>query len=92
MSGRLDTITAEAKETARLFNEIYDEVSRVAFRAGSMLYRVEQPTQITVIRAFSMRSYLILLLGVSLASPVVLALACLVLFHLRRFVKSALPS
>ena len=90
--GRLATIMAEAKETTRLFNEIYDEFSRVAFRAGSALYRVEQPTQVTVIRAFSMRSYLILLLGVSLGSPVVLALACLVLFHLRRFVKSALPS
>ena len=89
---RLVTITGEAKETTRLFNEIYGEFSRVAFRAGSALYRVEQPTQVTVIRAFSMRSYLILLLGVSLASPVVLALACLVLFHLRRFVKSALPS
>ena len=92
VSEKLIAITTEAKEMTRLFNEIYDEFSRVAFRAGSALYRVEQPTQVTVIRAFSMRSYLILLLGVSLASPVVLALACLVLFHFRRFVKSALPS
>ncbi|MEX2269895.1 MAG: hypothetical protein WD690_00395 [Vicinamibacterales bacterium] len=89
---RLAVIAAEAKETTRLFNEIYAEFSRVAFRAGSALYRVEQPTQVTVLRAFRLRSYLLLLLGVSLAAPVVLALACLVLFHLRRFVKSALPA
>ena len=89
---RLDTITGEAKETTRLFNEIYGEFSRVAFRAGSALYRVEQPAQVTVLRAFGMRSYLLLVLGVALASPVVLAVACLVLFHLRRFVKSALPA
>lgn len=92
VSGRLAILTAEAKETTRLFNEIYDEFSRVAFRAGSALYRVEQPTQVTVIRAFSMSRYFILLLGVSLASPVVLALAFLVLFHFRRFVKSGLPA
>ena len=90
--GRLAVIVAEAKEATRAFNEIYDEFSRVAFRAGSALYRVEQPTHVTAIRAFDMRGYLILLLGVSLASPVVLALACLVLFHFRRFVKSALPA
>lgn len=89
---RLTVITAEAKETTQLFNDIYDEFSRVAYRAGSALYRVEQPAQVTALRAFGLRSYALLVFGVLLAAPVILALACLVLFHLRRFVKSAMPA
>lgn len=89
---RLATISAEAKEATRQFNQIYDEYSRVAFRASTALYRVEQPTVVTAVKSFSVRGYLILLLAVALASPVILAIACLVLFHLRSFIKSALPA
>jgi hypothetical protein len=89
---RLAVITTEARETTQLFNEIYDEFSRVAYRVGSALYRVEQPAQVTALRAFGLRSYAFLVLGIFLATPVVLAMASLVLFHLRRYVKSAIPA
>ncbi len=85
---RLAAITAEAKDATQLFNDIYNEFSRVAFRAGSALYRVEQPAQVTALRAFSMRDFLLLVIGVFLGAPVILAMTCLVLFHLRRYVKS----
>ena len=85
---RLAVITAEAKDSTQLFNDIYNEFSRVAFRAGSALYRVEQPAQVAVLRAFSMRDYVLLVIGVFLGAPVILAMACLVLFHVRRYVKS----
>lgn len=89
---RLAVITAEAKDATQLFNDIYNEFSRVAFRAGSALYRVEQPAQVTVLRAFNMRDYLLLVIGVFLGAPVTLGLACLVLFHLRRYVKSTVSA
>jgi len=89
---RLTVITAEAKETTQLFNDIHDEFSRVAYRVGSALYRVEQPAQVTALRAFGLRSYAFLVFGVLLAAPVILALACLVLLHLRRYVTSAMPA
>lgn len=91
VSRRLESITAEAKDTTRLFNDIYSEFSKVAFRAGSAMYRVEEPVQVVALRAFSFRRYALLVLGVFLAMPVVLATACLVLFHIRRYVRSALP-
>ena len=88
----LAIIIAEAKDATQLFNEIYNEYSRVAFRAGSALYRVEQPAQATVLRAFSVRDFALLVIGVVLGAPVILAMACLILFHLRRYVKSAVSA
>jgi hypothetical protein len=89
---QLEIITAEAKDSTQLFNDIYNEFSRVAFRAGSALYRVEQPAQVTVLKAFSLRDYVLLVIGVLVGAPVLLALACLILFHLRRYVKSTVTS
>ncbi len=89
---QLTVIMEEAKETTQFFNDTYDEFSQVAYRVGSALYRVDQPAQVTALRAFGLRSYAFLVFGVLLAAPVILALACLVLFHLRRFVKSAIPA
>ena len=89
---QLAVITAEAKDATQLFNEVYNEYSRVSFRAGSALYRVEQPAQVTVMRAFSVRDYALLVIGALLGAPVILAMACLILFHLRRYVKSAVSA
>jgi hypothetical protein len=92
VSQRLDAVRAEAKAVTQLFNETYSEYSRVAFRAGSAMYRIEDPVRTIVLRSFSIRSFALLLVGVFLATPVVLSVICLILFHLRRFVRSALPA
>ncbi len=89
---RLRAITAEAKALTELFNEIYTEFSRVAFRAGSSLYRIEQPAQVRILRAFSARDFVVLVAGVALGAPVVLSVACLVLFYFRRFVQSTVAA
>lgn len=85
---RLDQITQEAKDATRVFNEIYDEYSRVAFRAGPAMYRVERPPDMDVLRALTPRYLAFLLLGIALASPLILAVGALVHHHGRRFLQS----
>jgi len=87
---RLSNIIAEAKAATKLFNDIYDEFSAAAFRAATGLYRIEQPAQVTALRGFTLRSYVILVMGVALASPIVFSMICLALFHIRRYAKSAM--
>jgi hypothetical protein len=89
---RMEAIRKEAQAVTRTFDEIYEEFSRVAFRAGSAMYRIDSPTQVTALRAFSLRSYLLLIIGVSLSAPIILGLVCLVLFHLRRYVRSTVTA
>ena len=89
---RLDQITHEAKDATRVFNQIYEEFSAVAFRAGPAMYRIERPTDVQVLRPFTMRYLLFLVLGVFLAAPVILALGALLHHYGRRFVQSARSS
>jgi hypothetical protein len=56
------------------------------------MYRIDSPTQVTALRAFSLRGYLLLIIGVSLSAPIILGLVCLVLFHLRRYVRSTVTA
>lgn len=88
VSAAIDQVTAQAKEATRRFNDIYNEFSRVSLRAGTALYRVERPAESVTIRAFGLRDYVLLLLGVLLATPLVLALAVLLAHHGRKFVHS----
>ncbi|HUE84671.1 MAG TPA: hypothetical protein VMO26_01205 [Vicinamibacterales bacterium] len=86
---RLDQITREAKEATRIFNEIYEEFSRVAFRAGPAMYRIERPADVEVLTAFTQRYLAFLVLGVLLASPLILAIGALVHHHGRQFIRTA---
>ena len=88
----LAVFIAQAKDATQQLQEVYNEFSQVAFRPSSAMYRVEEPPQVTILKAFTRREYALLVLGVSLGAPVVLALACLVLFHLRRYVKSTVST
>lgn len=92
VSRRLDTLTTEAKAATRQFNEVYADYSRVAFRAGSAMYRVEQPLYVNSQRNVTTRQLGLVVVGVFVVTPIVLAMACLVLFHFRRYVRSALPA
>ncbi|MBM3275066.1 MAG: hypothetical protein FJZ00_07925 [Candidatus Sericytochromatia bacterium] len=89
---RLDAITAEARQATQQFNDFFAEYSRVAFRPSSAMFTVDQPASVTALSAFGTRSFAILVLAAFLATPVILAAACLVLFHLRRYVRSAMPA
>lgn len=86
---RLDQITKEAMEATRVFNEIYEEFSRVAFRAGPAMFRIERPADVEVLRAFTPRYLAFLILGVLLASPLILAIGALVHHYGGRFLHSA---
>jgi hypothetical protein len=57
LGSRLDEIVVEGKELTRRFNGLYEEWSRVSFRAGPELYRTERPGAVNVIRPYSLRSY-----------------------------------
>jgi hypothetical protein len=84
---RLDQITQEAKDATRVFNQIYEEFSRVAFRAGPAMYRIERPPDVQVLRAFTPRYLAFLVLGVLLATPLILAIGALVHHYGRRFIR-----
>ena len=88
VAGALDHITAQAKEATERFNEIYNEFSRVALRAGPAMYRIEQPTESSSLRAFTVRDYASLVLGSLLITPIVLSVVLLLNYHLRRLVAS----
>lgn len=70
---KLAEIVTEAKNLTRQFNGLYDEWSRVAFRAGPALYRIERPATVTVARSYGLRSYasgilLVLLITLTIAA------------------------
>ena len=88
VSKTLDDIATQAKEATRRFNEIYLQFTTTALRPGPLMYRVEGPFGSTSIRPFTIANYGFLVLSVLLATPVALAVAFLVQYHLRRFVKS----
>jgi len=92
INARLAAQTAEARELTAAFNATYAEYSRVAYRAGSSMYRVDRPAHVVMLRAFSLRNYVGLVVGLTLASPIVLAMICLILVHTRRFARTLATS
>jgi hypothetical protein len=84
----LNRISTQARDATRRFNEIYSEFSRLSLSNGSALYRIEQPPQAQTIRAFGLRAFALVLAGVVIATPVVLAIAILLQHHVRRLVHS----
>ena len=74
---QLAQIVQEGKGIAQQFGKLYEELSRVSLRSGSMMYRIEQPVQVFSIRPFSRTRYVALVFLVLLLSPFVLALICL---------------
>lgn len=87
---RLMAIVADAKEQVRQFNALYDEFSRVSLRSGPSMYRIERPAQVQVIRSFTSRSLLLLILAVFFGTPFVLAVGCLAHHAVRQIVKRPL--
>ena len=57
LSSRLSEIVTEGKDLTRQFDGLYDEWSRVAFRAGPAMYRIEKPAAVEVVRSFTLASY-----------------------------------
>lgn len=57
VSLRLDEIVKEGKDLTRQFNGLYDEWSRVAFRAGPAMYRTEKPGAVEIVRPYTLTTY-----------------------------------
>ena len=57
LDSRLSEIVTEGKDLTRQFDGLYDEWSRVAFRAGPAMYHTERPGAVEVVRAFTLASY-----------------------------------
>ncbi len=87
---RLTAIVADAKEQVTQFNALYDEFSRVSLRSGPSMYRIDRPTQVEILKSFTMRSLLILILAVLFGAPFVLAIGCLAHHALRQIAKRPL--
>lgn len=60
---RLAGIVADGKALAAEFNGLYEEFSRVSLRPQAGLYQTEQPAQSAVEREFSLRDYVLTVLG-----------------------------
>jgi hypothetical protein len=57
LEDRLSEITKKAKDLTKLFDGIYDEWSRVSLRSGPAMYRTETSATVSVIRQYSISSY-----------------------------------
>ncbi len=87
---RLKAVVADAKEQVTQFNALYDEFSRVSLRSGPSMYRIERPAQVEILKSFTLRSLLILILGVFFGAPFVLAIGCLAHHVLHQIAKRPL--
>ncbi len=74
---QLAEILTEGKALAQLFNELYEEFSRVALRASAAMYRLEGPAGLEVSMDFPLRSYLMLTAGAFIGSLLVSLAGCL---------------
>lgn len=87
---RLVGIIAAGKEQVVLFNALYDEYSRVSFRPGPAMYHVERPAIGQSLRSFSVRNYLLLVIGVFFGAPMIVGLGCLAHHALRQIARRPL--
>ena len=90
IEGRLLAIINEAKTQVKLFNELYNEFSAVSLRPASSMYRIEQPAQVEVLKAFTLRSLVLLALLVVIGTPLALAVGCLAHNAVRQLAKRPL--
>ena len=74
---RLTQIVIDGKEQVKQFGALYDEFSRSSLRSASAMYQIERPPQVQVLKSFTARSLLLLILGVFFGTPVILAIGCL---------------
>jgi hypothetical protein len=89
IASALADIGAAAKKDTANFNEIYAELARVALQVGSNLYRIEVPLQISVVRTMSTARLVEAVVGVTVATPIVLALILLFLSHGREIITAS---
>ena len=75
---RLQAIQDEGKLLAKQFNELYDEFSRVSLRASASMYKLEGPVQMDVARAFTLRSYMLMVAGAFFVTLLLVVGGCFV--------------
>jgi hypothetical protein len=57
IGSRLEEIVKEGKDLTRQFNGLYDEWSRVAFRAAPAMYQTEKPASVEAVRPYTLATY-----------------------------------
>jgi len=82
LGSKLNEIVTEGKDLTRQFNGLYDEWSRVAFRAGPAMYRTEKPGAVQVVRPSTFRTYATAIALVFFVTLTLAVLAALVHTHL----------
>lgn len=89
---RVGRITEQARLVTKRFNDLYHEWSRVSLRAAGAMYTVIDPPASVAVRVFGLRDLVFLVLGVLLASPIIIAIGCLIHHHVRRFLATPSPA
>jgi hypothetical protein len=82
LESRLSEIVAEARDLTRQFDGLYDEWSRVAFRAAPAMYHTEKPPAVAVVRSIGLATYAAAIALVFFGTLILAALAALVRTHL----------
>lgn len=85
---KLDAVVEDGKRSVAEMDALYDEFSRVSMRPAGGMYRIEQAAHGQTLASFGLRSYLVIVVGVLFASPVILAAACLALYHFRALART----
>lgn len=75
---RLKAIQDDGKVLAKQFNDLYDEFSRVSLRASASMYKLEGPVQMDVARAFTLRSYILVVAGAFFVTLLLAVGGCIV--------------
>lgn len=70
IDGRLDDIVKEGKALTALFNQVFDEFSRVSLRPAGAMYQTDRPVSTEVSRSFTMSELVLIAFGAFLAALV----------------------
>ena len=65
---RFDEIVGQGKALTKQFNELYEEFSRVSLRAAAAMYQTEKPVTTEVLREFTLRRLLLVVVGAFFAA------------------------
>lgn len=89
MATELERIISDARRITEDFNKLYAAFSQTSFNGGLAIYRIERAPAATIVRGFTLRAYLFLLIGVAFGSLILFSLGAFVLFHGRALLQAA---
>lgn len=84
VAAMLARFSTQAREATKRFNEIYEEFSKRATSASAVMYRIEAPPHLEIIRTFDFRRLMLFVVFVLLVVPVLLIIVILARYHSRQ--------